>query len=136
MSKEALRSNESIDVPGRRYDLEERTAQFGEAILQFARKITIGPVTEPLIGQIVRAATSIGANSCEADDAGSRKGFRYRISVRKREARESKHWLRMIATAVPALNEEARTHSREAKGLHLVFNAVCHKTEFPKETGS
>lgn len=108
----------------RRYDLENRTARFGEAMIDFAKRIPVTLVTEPLIGQLVRAATSIGANYCEADDAGSKKEFRYRISICKRESRESKHWLRMIAAAAPDLKDEARRHWQEAKELHLIFAAI------------
>ena len=106
------------------YDLEERTSRFGEAIIEFARKIPVDSVAEPLIGQLVRAGTSVGANYCEADDAGSKKEFRYRISVCKRESKESKYWLRMVAAAVPALKDEARLHWREAKELNLIFGAI------------
>jgi len=111
------------------YDLEERTARFAEAIVRFARSVPIDPVTEPLVSQLVRAGTSVGANYCEADDAGSRKEFRYRISVCKRECRECKYWLRVIAAAAPALRQEARTHWREAKELHLIFVAIHQKTK-------
>ena len=116
--------NDENQQPEKRYDLEERTARFGEAIIGYAKKVPVNPVTEPLIGQIVRAGTSVGANYCEADDAGSKKEFRYRISVCKRESRESKHWLRMMAAAVPELADQARVHWREAKELHLIFSAI------------
>ena len=106
------------------FDLEERTGRFGEAIITFARKIPVDPVTEPLISQLVRAGTSIGANYCEADDAGSGKEFRYRISVCKRESRETKHWLRMIAAAAPTVKKEARVLWLEAKELNLIFGAI------------
>src|SRR5947207_1475274 len=99
--------------PPRDYDLEERTARFGEAIIRFASKVPQTPITSPLISQLVRAATSVGANYCEADDSGSKKEFRYRISVCKRESRETKHWLRMLAAAVPELTEVIRSHWRE-----------------------
>jgi len=108
----------------RRYDLEERTAKFGEAIVQFAKRAPLNPVTEPLIRQLVRSGTSVGANYCEADDAGSKKEFRYRISICKRESRETKHWLRMMASAAPDFKEEARNHWQEAKELHLIFAAI------------
>lgn len=52
----------------KKYDLEERTAKFGENIIRFAKKILRTPVTLPLIPQLVKAGTSIGANYCEADD--------------------------------------------------------------------
>ncbi len=107
-----------------RYDLEERTARFGEAIIAFARKVPLDSVTEPLVTQLVRAGTSVGSNYCEADDAGSKKEFRYRISVCKRESRESKYWLRMIAAAVPSLKGDARIHWCEARELNLIFGAI------------
>ena len=129
----------SLNGPKRRseriYDLEERTARFGEAIIRFAKKIPVNPITEPLIGQLVRAGTSVGSNYCEADDAGSRKEFRYRISVCKRESRETKYWLRMIAVAVPELKAEARVHWTEAKELNLIFGAI-HRGKEARDPGT
>jgi four helix bundle protein len=124
MTNEDRGSAEHRREPEGRFDLEERTARFGEAIIAFAGKIPVDPVTQPLIGQLVRAGTSGGSNYCEADDAGSGKEFRYRISLCKRESRESKHWLRMIAAAAPALKDKARLHWREAKELNLIFGAI------------
>lgn len=127
MSKEVESTNLETAVSQKRYDLEERTARFGEAILAFAKKVPVTAVTKPLVGQLVRAGTSVGSNYCEADDAGSKKEFRYRISICKREGRETKYWLRMIAAAVPALKEEARVSWQEAKELHLIFASIYRK---------
>ena len=55
------------------YDLEERTAKFGEAIIDLAKKIPINQVTRSMVDQIVRSGTSVGANYCEADDASTKK---------------------------------------------------------------
>jgi four helix bundle protein len=112
------------DAGLRRFDLEERTARFGETVIQFAKRVGISPITEPLIKQLVRSATSIGANYCEADDAGSKKEFRYRISVCKRESRETKHWLRMLAAGAPDFKTDARALWQEAKELRLIFAAI------------
>ena len=109
------------------YDLEERTALFGEAIIAFAKQVPGNSVTWSLIDQLVRAGTSVGANYSEADDAESGKDFRHRISICKREARESKHWLRMIAAAEPAMKDAARPLWQEAKELHLIFCAIYRK---------
>ena len=57
------------------YDLEERTARFGEAVIDFAKAIPVTPVTNRIISQLVGAATSVGANYVEADDAVSKKAF-------------------------------------------------------------
>ena len=109
------------------YDLEERTARFGEAVVRFAKSLPQNPVTVPLIGQFVSAGTSVGANYCEADDAISRKDFRHRISICKKEARETKYWLRMIAAAVPESKPEGRKLWQEAKELHLIFASIWRK---------
>ena len=93
-------AEEDGKTPSKQYDLEERTGRFGEAVIAFAKRIPVNLITQPLIPQLVDSGTSVGANYCEADTAGSKKEFRYRISLCKRESRESKHWLRMIAAAV------------------------------------
>ena len=116
-----------------KYDLEERTALFGEMVIAFSKGIMGNPVTLPLISQLVRAATSVGANYCEADDAGSKKEFRHRISICKREARETKHWLRMIATADPNVKENARELWQEAKELYLIFARIFRSSSTGKK---
>ena len=109
------------------YDLAERTARFGEAIIAFAKSLPQTPVTLPLIGQLTRSGTSVGANYCETDEAGTKKEFRNFISICKRESRESKHWLRMVAAAVPDRKPDAVVHWKEARELHLIF-AKIHRT--------
>jgi four helix bundle protein len=101
------------------YDLEERTARFGEAIIDFAKKVPVGPLTRRIINQLVGAGTSVGANYDEADDAVSKKEFLKCIGTCKKEARESKHFLRMAACAVPELKSEARELWLEAQGIAL-----------------
>ena len=90
------------------FDLEERTAKFGERVLQFVKKIEPDHITRPLVTQLVKSATSIGANYCEADNAESREDFKHKMSIAKKEAKETMHWLRMIATAVPDKKDPAR----------------------------
>jgi four helix bundle protein len=115
------------DGERRNYDLEERTAKFGEAIIGFCKHVKASPITISLIGQLVKSATSIGANYCEADDAVSKKEFRLKIATCKKEARETKHWLRMLTAADESIVEEARRHWQEAKELHLIFAAIWRK---------
>jgi four helix bundle protein len=104
--------------PVRVYDLEERTARFGESIVLFAKKIPWNPVNNRLIDQLVGAGTSVGANYCEADDGVSKADFKHRIGTCRKEARETKFFLRMVATAEPSLKPEAREIWREAHALH------------------
>lgn len=115
------------DPPARVYDLEERTALFGEAVIRFARKIPQNAVNNRLIDQLVGASTSVGANFCEADDGYSLKEYAVRISTCRKEARETKFFLRMVATAEPDLKGEARLLWREARELHLIFKSIFSK---------
>ena len=109
------------------YDLEERTAQFGEAIIDFAKTIPLNPVTNRIITQLVGAGTSVGANYVEADNAVSKprklSGLKS-IGICRKEARETKHFLRMIVRPAPELKPEARALWVEAKELHLIFSKI------------
>ena len=111
------------------YDLEERTAQFGEAIIEFAKKIPKNEITRPLITQLVKSGTSIGANYCEADCAESRKDFEHKLGICKKESKETKHWLRMISKAVPELRDEAKILWKESKELQLKFIKIFKKSK-------
>ena len=83
MTKRAVASGEG-------FDLEERTARFGEAVIGFAKPIGVSPVTDSLIRQLVRSGTSIGANYGEANDAESRKDFRHKIGICRKECPSSR----------------------------------------------
>jgi four helix bundle protein len=125
-------SNDKAQMPNKaqnpndkkRYDLEERTAQFGEAIIELVETFSQDSVNSPLMSQIVRAATSIGANYMEADGAESKKDFRHKISICKKEAKETKHWFRMIAKANPSRRDECQKLLKEAQELSLIFSSI------------
>ena len=112
----------------KKYDLKERTAKFGEKVIEFCKKVPRGPITDPLIIQLIKAGTSTGANYCEADDAESKQDFRHKIGICKKESRETKHYLRMTAVAVQELAKEARILWQEGKELNLIFNTIYRKT--------
>lgn len=111
------------------YDLEERTAKFGESILEFAKMISKSPVNQPLIRQIVRSGTSVGANYMEADGAESKKDFKHKMSICRKEIKETKHWLRMIAKANPGQIEACRVLWKEAEELTRIFSAIIKNTK-------
>ena len=111
------------------YDLAERTALFGEAVINFARKLPSDPINRPLTSQIIRSSTSIGANYMEADGAESKKDFHHKIGICKKEAKETLHWLRMIAKANPILQEDCRNLWREARELTLIFSKIALSKE-------
>ncbi len=124
MTKKSSITNNQFKRP---FDLEERTAKFGEEIIKFVRKIPKRVETFPLISQLIRSGTSVGANYCEADEAQSKRDFIHKIAIAKKEARETKHWLRMVVVAEPKLKEEARILWRESQELNLIFASIIRK---------
>jgi len=82
------------------------------------------PLVRGLISQLVGAATSVGANYVEADDAVSKKEFLKNIGTCRKEARETKHFLRMVVRAVPGLKPEAHQLWKEARELHLIVSKI------------
>ena len=111
------------------YDLEERTAKFGEDVIRFCMDMPKNEITKPITNQLVKCGTSVGANYCEADDAESRDDFRHKIGICKKESREAKHFLRMSAIAVPDMADRARKLWIEARELNLIFNSIYKKTK-------
>jgi four helix bundle protein len=103
------------------YDLTERTAVFGERVIFFVQKMPKNLITLPLLSQLIRSGTSVGANYCEADHAESRKDFEHKIGICKKEANETKYWLRLIAKAVPEQRSDIVSLWREADELRRIF---------------
>jgi four helix bundle protein len=114
------------------YDLASRTERFAEDIIRFSKKIPLTAITRPIVSQLVRSGTSIGANYSEADDALSSKDFQHKIGICKKEARETKFWLKIVITAVPEVKREAILLIQEAKELNLIFNSILNKIRSKK----
>ena len=106
------------------YDLEDRTATFGENIIEFVKKIQKDEINKSLVSQVVRSATSIGANYMEANAGSSKKDFRNKISLSRKEANETKHWLRMLAKAVPENKDMCKKLWKESHELTLIFSKI------------
>ena len=113
---------------GKIYDLEERTQEFGRKVIVFCRNLEKNDITRPLISQLIRSSTSIGANYVEADGAESRKDFKHKISLCKKESKETKHWLKMMMEAVPYKKQECDILWQEAQELTLIFSKIFNTT--------
>ena len=80
--------------------LEERTLNFSQSIITLCKKIPETAITKPLIVQLLRSATSVGANYAEANNAASRNDFRNKIFISKKEASETKYWLKILESSI------------------------------------
>lgn len=106
------------------YNLEDRTIKFSEEVIVFIKKLKKDIINAPLISQLIRSATSIGANYCEANGASSKRDFRNKIYICKKEAKETKYWLQIIATANEDHKDECRKLWKEAQELTLIFSKI------------
>jgi len=111
-------------VQKQKYNLEERTAKFGEEIIMFCKTLRQDNISAPLINQLVRSATSIGANYMEANSASSRKDFQNKIFICKKEAQETKHWLRMLKSCFKDKVPELDLLWKEAQELTFIFQKI------------
>jgi four helix bundle protein len=106
------------------YDLEERSGKYGEAVIVFCKGLRMDEFNKPLINQLIRSATSIGANYMEANEASSTKDFINKIRISQKEANETKHWMRMIAAANPDKVVKCRVLWQEAHELTLILATI------------
>ena len=106
------------------YNLEERTVCFGEKIVGLCKAVGQDVVSRPIISQLVRSGTSVGANYMEANGASSYKDFRNKIYICKKEIQETKHWLRIALSVAPEKKEEILNLSKECQELILIFSKI------------
>jgi len=104
------------------FDLEERTAKFAENVINLCKSLSINPINQRIITQIIGSSGSIGANYCEASEAESKKDFRHKMAIAKKEIKETKHWLRLLTNVHPEKKEETRELWKEAQELLLIFS--------------
>lgn len=111
------------------FDLGERTEKFSENIIYLINKIPKDIITIPLINQLIRSGTSVGSNYCEADCAESRKDFEHKLSICKKEAKETKYWLTILTKAKQGITQEIIPLIKEANELQLIFIAIINKSK-------
>jgi len=115
------------------YNLEERTAKFGENVIIFCRNIKQDAINKSIINQLVRSGTSIGANYMEANNACSKKDFKNKIYICKKEAQETKHWLRMIEQCCPEMKDKIKILWQETQELTMIFQKITNTLNKPQK---
>jgi len=110
-----------------KYDLEQRTTKFGEEIIRFCYSVNLDCVIRPLISQLVRSGTSVGANYREAIGGSSRKDFCNKIYICKKEIQESSYWIHLICYAKPEMVQSAASLINESLELTKIFQAIVKK---------
>ena len=107
-----------------KYDLEWRLVKFSKNILHIIKKITITQINSNIINQVLRSATSIWANYHEANWASSKKDFRNKIFICRKESQETYYRLDLLLDIEEIYKEELKVLSKESKELALIFNKI------------
>lgn len=118
-----------------KYPLEERTLIFGKDVVRLCRKLKQDAINRPIIVQLVRSATSVGANYKEANGASSRKDFRNKIYIAKKEALETQYWLEMLSEGNENQTKEIESLKQESLELGKILSKIIgtlNKKEFNK----
>jgi four helix bundle protein len=114
----------------KRYDLEDRTLLFAKDVRDFIRRISRTAANIEDVHQLVRSSGSVGANYIEANEALSKKDFIHRIKICRKEAKESRYWLKLVfIEADDKLEQERLSLIQEATELMNIFGAIIHKSE-------
>jgi len=114
-----------LDKP---YNLEERTLKFSKEVIILCKKLPKDIVNLKLIGQLVDAATSVGANYREANEALSKKDFSHRMKITRKECKECSYWLELVKQANTNLDGEIDSFIAETRELRNIFTAIIDKS--------
>jgi len=112
----------------KKYDLNERTLEFGKRIIRLAKTLAKNPINLVLVSQIVRSGTSVGANYREANETKTKKDFLFRMRICLKEAKETDYWLNIIIEANPHLEKRIQPLAQEAIELVKIFASIILKS--------
>ncbi len=105
-------------------ELEERTIAFSVLLVKTLGRHSEQPTLKPLVIQVIRSSSSIGANYAEAVNGSSRADFKNKLYIAKKEAAETVYWLKILSRLLP--DEDLGELSAEASQLHLILQKATH----------
>lgn len=117
------------DENSKQYDLQERTLKFAKNTIKFYKGLSRTVINGEIGKQLIRAATSIGANYIEANEALNKKDFLMRIKICRKEAKERGYWLRLIEVSDPGLSNKKETLLRESTELMKIFGSILTRSQ-------
>lgn len=113
----------------KKYDLEERTLEFGKRIIRLAKALPKNSINFNLIDQVIRSGTSMGANYREANETETKKDFLFRITICRKEGKETIYWLNLIIEANPEFSERIMPLLQETIELVKIFATIAEKSK-------
>lgn len=106
------------------YDLENRTFKLSSQVYEFSRQFSYSRENDQILKQLIRSASSVGANYIEANESFSKKDFIYRIKICRKEAKETIYWLRLLIVQNEEIEIDRELLLNEARELHAIFGKI------------
>jgi len=113
----------------KQYDLEERTLRFAKDVIEFVNILPKTMANIEIMKQIIRSSGSVGANYIEANEALSKKDFTMRVKICRKEAKESRYWLRLIEARGEDAEKRRQSLIGEATELMKIFGSIVEKVK-------
>ncbi len=111
----------------KRYDLEDRTLEFGKRVLRLSKALPKNTINFKLIDQFVRSGTSMGANYREANETETKKDFKFRMRICRKEGKETIYWINLIVEANPEFEKRVQSLLEENYELVKIFASILEK---------
>ena len=111
------------------YDLEERTLTFAKEVIEFVGTIPKTMANTEIMKQIIRSSGEVGANYIEPNEALSKKDFAMRVKICRKEAKESRYWLRLIEVRKEDAEKRRQSLINEATELMKIFGSIVEKVK-------
>jgi len=115
----------NLQVPKYKSNLEERTLEFSKRLIKFCQELPVNRINFNLIDQLIRSATSIGANYREANDSLGKKDFINKLRIARKEAKETSYWLELIQYSNKS--ENINWLIQETKELRNILSSIILK---------
>jgi four helix bundle protein len=113
----------------KQYDLEDRTLEFGKRIIRMCKALPKNTINFKLIDQVMRSGTSMGANYREANETETKRDFKFRMRISRKEGKETIYWLHLIIEANPEFIERIEPLLQETTELVKIFAAILEKSK-------
>jgi four helix bundle protein len=110
------------------FDLEERTLNFGKRVVRLCKSLPFNEVNKKLVDQLIRSGTSVGANYREANETDTKKDFRNRMRIAKKEAKETIYWLELVIEANETLRDRILPLMDESRQIMKILASIYDKS--------
>ncbi len=109
------------------YDLKERTFKFAQRMLEVVEQLPRQSQCEVIRKQLAKSGTSVGANVEEADGTVTKKDFANKMVIARKEAKETRYWLRLISGKY-IKEEDVASDIKESQEIVNILSAIISKT--------